>query len=596
MLMSCVIHPRTDDWWAKVAKLGLLLVLAGMLAPSPLAAQQPNPEAQANPEGVGDPPADPEAGPQAQPEAAEPQVPDRVQEAVNTVDGFFERWLVKPAERVLFFNLADPYASWYALINEELPEGYEPSKLSFPIIVAWLFIGAVFFTLRMGFINIRAFWHAIRLTRGDYDKPHSKGEVSHFQALSSALSGTVGLGNIAGVAIAIGTGGPGAVFWLIIAGLLGMTSKFTECTLGQMYREVDGDGRVSGGPMRYLLNGLRDQGHRKLGGVLAVMFSLFCILASFGGGCAFQVSQSQQVLSERFELGLAGQVAYGVIMASLVGIVIIGGIRRIAATASRIVPLMCAVYVACCFWILMVHLTQIPAAVGLILSTALTPEAGWGALLGVVFIGIQRAAFSNEAGVGSAAIAHSAAKTEEPVSEGIVALLEPFIDTVLVCTMTALAIVIVIHLPGHTDAAGLTAPIQEPAIQAMIDNQEGAQLTNQAFIRGGHEWFSYVLMVCVVLFAYSTMISWSYYGERCWSFLFGQRSSVIYKWMFLVFVVLGSVVTAKNVLDFSDLMILAMSFPNILGMYFLSGRVRRALDDYWGRYKRGEIRPFARKA
>jgi AGCS family alanine or glycine:cation symporter len=523
---------------------------------------------------------------------------------VTAVDAFFGTYLVNPVAKVLFFNLADPYAAWIKLIGGELPEGYVPSKLSFPFIVAWLFVGAVFFTLRMGFINVRAFWHAIRLTKGDYDTPHSAGEVSHFQALSSALSGTVGLGNIGGVAIAIGTGGPGATVWLIVAGLLGMSSKFVECSLGQLYREVDADGRVSGGPMRYLSEGLRQRGLGSLGMVLAVVFAVFCILASFGGGCAYQVNQSLQVVSQRLQadFGLTDQqltyvnLAYGLVMAALVGLVIIGGIRRIAATAARIVPLMCAVYVACCLAVLIMQFQHIGSAVQLMIDGAFTSKAGFGALLGILFIGIQRAAFSNEAGVGSAAIAHSAAKTDEPISEGIVALLEPFIDTVVVCTMTALAVVIVIYVPGHTLVEGAIAPIDEPAIQAMVQGNQGAAVTNEAFMRGGFGWFSYVLLVCVVMFAYSTMISWSYYGERCWSYLFGPSTAMIYKIAFLIFVVLGSVITATNVLDFSDLMILAMSFPNIIGLYILSGEVKRRLNDYWGRVKSGEIAPVSKDA
>ncbi len=497
---------------------------------------------------------------------------------VQNVDAWFGAYLVKPVFLVLFFNVAEPY---FLLTEGTLQEG-QKRPVELPFIVVWLFVGACFFTVRMGFINIRGFWHAIRLTRGDYDRPTSKGEVSHFQALSSALSATVGLGNIAGVAIAVGTGGPGATFWMIMAGLLGMTTKFTECTLGQKYRRVDADGRVSGGPMHYLKDGLQSVGLGGLGLVLAPLFSLFCIAASFGGGCAFQVSQSMQVAQQQLrEAGtdflFDAPWVYGGLMAILVGLVIIGGIRRIAATAARVVPLMCVIYVVCCLAILAMNLTAIGPAFRAIFVEAFSPQAAFGGLIGVLILGIRRAAFSNEAGVGSAAIAHSAAKTDEPVSEGIVALLEPFIDTVVVCTMTALVIVI-------------TGVYQAPEYQGLVAS-DGAALTAAAF-RQSVWWFPYILLAAVVLFAYSTMISWSYYGERCWSQLFGTQFGIVYKILFLVFVMLGSIVTAQNILDFSDLMILAMSFPNIIGLYILNNQVRADLDSYWRRLNSGEIAPY----
>ncbi|MHC4400763.1 MAG: alanine/glycine:cation symporter family protein [Planctomycetota bacterium] len=448
---------------------------------------------------------------------------------------------------------------------------------SVPLVVLWLFGGAIFFTLKMGFINVRAFWHAIRVTKGDYDDPEDTGEVSHFQALASALSATVGLGNIAGVAIAVATGGPGAIFWLILGGLLGMSTKFAECTLGQMYRKVEPDGTVSGGPMHYLRDGLAELGWKRTGTVLAMLFAVVCMGGSFGGGCVFQVSQSLEQLRGHFSFLEEGQYpwVYGLVLAVLVGIVIIGGIRRIAATAEKIVPLMCTIYVLAALYILAVNHDKILPAFALIFQSAFTPKAIYGGVIGVMVIGIRRAAFSNEAGLGSASIAHAAAKTDEPVREGIVALLEPFIDTVVVCTMTGLVIVI-------------TGVYDNPAFSDYIQNDKGAPLTAEAF-KTAIDWFPWVLTAAVCLFAYSTLISWSYYGERCWSRLFGRRTALIYKLMFLGFVVIGSIVTAKNLLNFSDFMILSMAFPNILGVAMLSGKVRRALSDYWRRLKAGEM-------
>jgi alanine or glycine:cation symporter, AGCS family len=486
-----------------------------------------------------------------------------------------------------------------------------------PVVVLWLVIGAVYFTLRMGFINFRAFKHAVKVTAGKYDNPADRGEVNHFQALTAALSATVGLGNIAGVAIAVMAGGPGATFWMIIAGLLGMSSKFTECTLGQRFREVRSDGRIMGGAMFYLSKGLGEMKLVVLGKTLGVLFAVLCVFASFGGGNAFQVNQSGNAvraqlqeaenkrlleLNRKIEAAdekddqaaldrLTGEKsaleadmqrtatrfnwAYGLIMAVMVGVVIIGGIRRIAATAEKIVPLMCGIYVLACLWILLINATLIPAALLLICREAFTPAAGFGGFLGVLVMGFRRAAFSNEAGVGSAAIAHSAAKTEYPVREGIVALLEPFIDTVVICTMTALVIVI-------------TGAYSNPDYAHYVAANNGAALTSDA-MEEQISWFPWVLSVAVILFAYSTMISWSYYGERCWAYLFGDRASMVYRMIFLVFVVLGAVMSATNVLDLSDLAILGMAFPNILGVLLLSGLVKRDLDDYWKKLKVGDF-------
>lgn len=464
--------------------------------------------------------------------------------------------------------------------TEELtltPQG-NPVVVKLPFVVIWLVVASLFFTFMMRFVNLRLFRHAIRVVAGKYDCGGHAGEVTHFQALASALSATVGLGNIAGVAIAISLGGPGATIWMIAAGLLGMTLKFTECTLGQKYREIDAEGRVLGGPMRYLARGLKEKGLGGLGMTLSIMFAVFCIGGSLAGGNSFQVSQALSILRAESSFIDANSWVFGLVMAVLVGVVIIGGIKRIASTASRIVPLMCLIYVTGCILVLVANAGQIPEAFGTMFSSAFTGDAIYGGAIGSLVMGFQRAAFSNEAGVGSASIAHSAAKTEYPVREGVVALLEPFIDTVVVCTMTALVIVI-------------TGVYATPETAAMVANKEGAALTQYAFrtVPFMAAWFPYVLLAAVVMFAFSTMISWSYYGERCWTQLFGQRTSIIYKVLFLVFTVLGSIIGAANVLDFGDLMILVMAFPNIVGLYILGGGVKQDLEEYERMLDSGEF-------
>ncbi|MEC8013667.1 MAG: alanine/glycine:cation symporter family protein [Verrucomicrobiota bacterium] len=436
----------------------------------------------------------------------------------------------------------------------------------FPLVVAWLLAGALFFTLKMRFVNLRLFKHAVQLVRGTNQEKSSEGEVTHFQALTTALSATVGLGNIAGVAIAIGTGGPGATFWMILVGFLGMSSKFTECLLGQKYRKVRKDGKIMGGAMHYLSDGLNEMGLKHFGGFLAGLFCVLCIGASFGGGNAFQVVQSLDLIKTVVPSLESAPWTYGILMTILVGLVILGGIKSIASVASKIVPTMCGIYLLACVIILLFHFSDIPAAILVIFESAFSLEAGFGGLIGVLIIGVKRAVFSNEAGIGSAAIAHSAAKVSHPAEEGIVALLEPFIDTIVVCTMTALVIII-------------TGAYLEPANQEFILNDQGGALTSAA-MGSVIPWFPYILAVAVFLFAFSTMISWSYYGERCWVWLFGDRSSTSYKILFLCFTFLGSVITAKNILTFSDLMILGMAFPNILGMLLLSGKVRKSLEEY----------------
>ena len=454
-----------------------------------------------------------------------------------------------------------------------------------PLAVLWLVAGALFFTVRMGLIQLRALGHAVQVTRGKYDNPDDQGDVTSFQALSAALSATVGLGNIAGVAIAISIGGPGATFWMIMAGFLGMASKFTECSLGQMYRQERPDGSIMGGAMYYLSRGLADMGLGFLGKILAVFFVILCIGGSFGGGNTFQVNQSLNALAETIPWLGEHRWVYGVVMTVMVGAVILGGIKSIAKVAEKIVPTMCGVYVIACLIVILGNVSAVPGAFGTIIDGAFTPLAGFGGMIGVLVQGFKRAAFSNEAGVGSAAIAHSAAKTPYPVREGIVALLEPLIDTIIVCTMTALVIVIT----GAYQKVDASGSLTEFA--SYLENANGAGLTSQAFATT-IPWFPYVLSVAVVLFAFSTMISWSYYGERCWVWLFNESSSIFYKIIFLAFVFMGSIITAQNVLDFGDLMILGMAIPNVLGVVLLSGKVKKALDEYMAKLKAGEMQTY----
>ncbi|WP_421811228.1 amino acid carrier protein [Flagellimonas sp.] len=449
------------------------------------------------------------------------------------------------------------------------PNG-DPIEKGIPFIVIWLVFGALFFTLRMGFINIRGFKHSLDLAKGKYDDPDAPGQVTHFQALATAVSGTVGLGNIAGVAVAVSLGGAGATFWMIICGLLGMSSKFVECTLGVKYRDILPDGRVFGGPMNYLRYGLEKRNLKGFGKVLAGVFALLAVGASFGGGNMFQANQSFEQLAGQFPVLAGNGFWFGVVTAILVGVVIIGGISSIARVTGKIVPVMASVYIVAALAVIIMNIQNIGPAFSAIFEGALNPSALKGGIVGVLIVGFQRAAFSNEAGVGSAAIAHSAAKTNHPPSEGFVALLEPFIDTVVVCTLTALVLI----FTGMHEVEGMA----------------GAQLTSDAF--GSQiSWFPYVLALAVFLFAFSTMISWSYYGMRAWTYLFGKskRSEMVYKTLFLIFVVVGASVSLGAVLDFSDMMILAMSFPNIIGLYILSGEVRKDLDGYLQKLKVGQL-------
>jgi AGCS family alanine or glycine:cation symporter len=471
----------------------------------------------------------------------------------------FEKVLVSPIEKLIFFDLV----FW---------DNATGDAIQLPIVVVWLVLGALFFTFRFQFVNFRGFRHGIDCVRGRYSGPGDAGEISHFQALSAALSATVGLGNIAGVAFAVGIGGPGAVFWMIMGGLLGMSSKFAECTLGQRYRTIDEQGRVTGGPMVYLSRGLSEIGYPSLGRVLSVVFAVMCVGASFGGGNMFQANQSFAIVRQEVPMLASGggQIGFGLVLVVLVALVIIGGIRRIGEVASVLVPGMCVLYMVCGVLILLTNASEVPAALGLIVGDAFNLEAGVGGFVGTLVQGFRRAAFSNEAGVGSAAIAHSAARTDEPIREGLVALLEPFIDTIVVCTTTALVIVV-------------TGAWNNP--------EAGGGITMTAFAFATvFPWFPKVLMGIAVLFAFSTMISWSYYGERSWIYLFGNRSLIGYQLIFLAFTFGGVVFqNADVVLNFGDLMILGMAFPNIAGVVMLASLVKADLDRYFSRLAAGEF-------
>ena len=442
-----------------------------------------------------------------------------------------------------------------------------------PLIVAVLLLGGVYYSFYFGWLSLRGFRHSIDVIRGRYDDPDDPGEISHFKALTSALSATIGLGKIAGVAVAMGTGGPGALFWMVITGLFGMSSKLASCTLAVMYREIHPDGRVSGGPMYYLEKGLGNKGLRPLGRTLAVIFALLCIGGSFGGGNMFQANQTLEALGTLNPFFKSYNWLIGLILALLVAIVIIGGIRRIAEVTSRLVPTMCLLYVGSALFIIFAYIDRVPEMFSLVLSQAFTGKAVYGGLLGVVVTGIRRAAFSNEAGIGSAAIAHAAARTHEAAREGMVAMIGPFVDTVVICTMTGLVCL-------------LTGVYADPAL---VD--KGAEMTARAFasvIPGS----GVVLALVISMFAYSTMISWSYYGERSWEYLFGERSLLAYRLLFVAFVFLGAVSRLANVIDFSDMMVLGMAFPNIIGGVLLSPRIKERLQEYWDRLRRGEMKRY----
>lgn len=445
-----------------------------------------------------------------------------------------------------------------------------------PFIVAWLIAGGLFLTFRFGFINVRMFAHSYKIITGQYKTADDVGEITPFQSLTTALSATVGLGNIAGVAIAVAVGGPGATFWMILAGFFGMTLKFTEVTLAQIYREKRPDGRLMGGAMQYLSKGLAARGKQKMGKILAVVFAFLAIGGSLGAGNAFQTSQAMGALADRVPFFASYPIVFGLIIATLVGFVIIGGIKRIASTAEKIVPLMVFVYLLASLWILISNASLVPHAIATIFHEAFAPTAAAGGLIGVLVQGFKRAAFSSEAGIGSAAIVHSTASVKYPVRQGMVALYEPFIDTIVICTMTALVIV----------TTGVYAPDGEFA--NLVASKQGAALTAAAY-GTVISWFPIILSFSIVLFAFSTMISWSYYGERSWTYLFGEKYTLVYKLIFVSFTVIASVTSASELLNFSDLLILSMSLPNLIGLYMMHGEVKENLNEYLTKYRSGEL-------
>jgi AGCS family alanine or glycine:cation symporter len=508
-----------------------------------------------------------------------------------------------------------PIADWWeGIIFYSIPLT-ETSTI--PVVVLLLVLGALFFTVYFSFVNIRKFPLAIRVVRGKYDflddhradpgaedtvniaegdiartirDESHKGEVNHFQALTAAVSGTVGLGNIAGVAVAIAIGGPGATFWMIICGLLGMSTKFVECTLGVKYRDIDQNGTVYGGPMYYLKRGFSEMNAKGVGKILAVLFAILCVGASFGGGNAFQSNQATAQIIGLFGLtGGSSGFIIGCILMAFVGVIIIGGIKRIATVTEKLVPFMAIIYILASLIIIAFNYDFIDDAITMIITEAFNPRATVGGMIGVLIVGFRRAAFSNEAGAGSASIAHSAVKTRYPASEGIVALLEPFIDTVVICTMTAI-VIILFNRDGAFVYGGNGAG--QIVIGSTGQNVGGVDLTSMAY-ESVIPHFSVILTIAVVLFAVSTMISWSYYGLQAWKYLFGRTKSMdlLYKILFLAFVVIGASATLDAVIRFSDAMILAMVFPNMIGLLFLFPKVKQELDRYLSAIKGTRSQP-----
>ncbi|MFC8270895.1 alanine/glycine:cation symporter family protein [Streptomyces cinereoruber] len=474
----------------------------------------------------------------------------------------------------------EPIATW---LGEVVFYSVPVAGTDLPLIVAWLVVAGLVFTGWFGFIQLRKFRLAVDVVRGKYDEKGSAGEVNHFQALTAAVSGTVGLGNIAGVAVAVSIGGPGATFWMILCGLLGMATKFVEVTLGVKYREVHADGTVSGGPMHYLPKGLAERfgkNGKTLGKVLAVLASFMVLFFGLFGGNLFQVNQSYAQLvsvtgGENGVMGSsAGALFFGILIAALVGIVLLGGIRSIASVTSKLVPAMAGIYIAACLVVIAVNVTAVPSAVSTIIEGAFNPQGVAGGVLGALIIGFKRAAFSNEAGLGSAPIAHSAVKTKHPASEGLVALLEPFIDTVVICTMTALTIVI-------------ANPASYVEVREGGESIGGVTITSDAF-GTVLPWFPYILTVAVMLFAISTVLTWGYYGLKAWTHLFGRSrtSEITYKVVYTVFAVAGSLLTLQTLIDMADAVLFMLAVINIIGLYLLAPVVKRELNTFLAFVKR----------
>ncbi len=447
-------------------------------------------------------------------------------------------------------------------------------------VILWLAAAGIVFTAVFKAINLRAFPLALRTVRGKYSGPDDPGNISHFQALATAVSGTVGLGNIAGVAIGISIAGPGVAFWLFLSGFLGMATKFAECTLGVKYRSIDGAGHVQGGPMYYLKRGMAERGLGPIGAILAVLFAIFCVFASFGGGNIFQVNQVTQQLinvTGQDSFFASNQWVFGLMMALVTALVIIGGIKSIAKVTSKLVPTMCVIYILSALLVLVVNADAIPGAIGMIVTEAFQPRAAvTGGILAAFIWGMRRATFSNEAGIGSAPIAHSAARTRKPASEGVVALLEPFVDTVIVCSMTSLVIVTTMQFDGDTANFTVNGQAFELGRDGNNSSSFGIGLTSAAFetVNSG---FRYLLFVCVLLFAFSTLVTWSYYGLQAWQYLFGKNQALelTYKTVFCLIIIAGASANVGSAVDFSDAALFAMSIPNLIGVYFMIPIIRR---------------------
>lgn len=494
-------------------------------------------------------------------------------------------------EKVLFFDVAfgsiriDNVNRDGSLVYDELGNP-EKRVVRFPFLVMLLIVGGIFFTLWFRWITIRGFKHSIDVIRGKFDRPEDTGEISHFRALTSALSATVGLGNIAGVAVAIQLGGPGAVFWMIFAAIFGMGEKFCTCVLSQMYRKVNSDGSISGGAMYYVDLGLKQMGGSwiPIGKILGIMYAVMIMGGAIGGGNMFQANQTAEAFRNTFHIPESYNWVIGAILAIIVGVVVIGGIKRIGAATSRVVPAMCGIYVTASLFIILTNITKVPETIGLIFTMAFSENAFYGGLFGVLVMGIRRASFSNEAGLGSAAIAHAAAKTDEPVREGIVGMIGPFIDTVIVCTMTAMVVII-------------TEAWNDPGIIEAGPRNVGVALTTTAY-GSVISWFPVILTISITLFAFSTMLSWCYYGERGWVYLLdhfngiGLKTVVVFRIIFVAFIIFGAVNKLGDVINFSDMLILSMAFPNIVGSIILAPRVLEKMRDYWGRYTSGEMKPI----
>lgn len=464
--------------------------------------------------------------------------------------------------------LTEAAANAVGTLNDRVFQTVNIFGVEIGVVVMFLALAMLFFTAWLGLPQVRGVGIGFRLLKGRYDDPSAPGSVSQFQALSTALSGTVGLGNIAGVAIAIGLGGPGAALWMFIIGFFAMALKCAEVTLGLKYREFAEDGDVRGGPMYVVKNGLAAIGLPRSGRFLGVLYSLFAL----GGAIPLiQANQSFAALADvgEFEANPAGGLIYGVILAVMIGVVLVGGVRSIARVTGRVVPFMCAVYLGGVIMVLIVNAGAIPGALASIFSGAFSGDAVAGGVIGVFVVGMQRAVFSSEAGVGTAVIAHSAARTHHPASEGMVALLEPMFDTMIVCMATALMIVVTgVHTQGFEDIAMTSA-----AFASVVS------------------WFPYVLLVAVLLFAYSTLIAWGYYFTTAFGYLFGhgRRRDMFAKILYCALTPTGSILAADAVVDLIDALFFLMVLPNVVGLILLAPVLRREVNGFLAKVKAGEI-------